>query len=244
MVLKPEERWLKKPPQRGYRLAAPEPRTGAGINFCVYELDILCVFCITLTLFIRQVQSLCWILSKSKLLTNSADSTEEPPEYVPPVFLSVLNWWRVFCMLSNQILALAAWVLAFLLGFVYCWQFTVRRAGCFTSQGSHAASDRAGEFAGSETMEMPLALGLGLKSVYGVRFLRFFLDLQITSPPDTVWLLWSHRSVPPRIPHVIPRRVQPPSVPCIFLVPPACFGCSCWHFQLFLGLFFNYVTFK
>lgn len=62
------------------------------MNFCVYELDILLCVSVTFSLFIRQVQSLCWIPSKSKLLTNSADSTEEPPEYVPPIFLLVLNW--------------------------------------------------------------------------------------------------------------------------------------------------------
>lgn len=106
--------------------------------------------------------------------------------------------------------------------------------GCGTLQGSHA-----GEFTGREAMGMPLALGLGLTSVHGVILCGFVTKLPSRhcsshSPLEHHLLLCPCR----------PKESAAPSVPGIFLVPPACFGCGWWHFQFFLGLFFNYVTLK
>lgn len=81
------------------------------------------------------------------------------------------------------------------MGFGFWVSFSAGNLLCVELAVSHHSA--AEELGGSETMEMSLVLRLVLKSAHGVRFLRFFLDLQITSPPETRWLLRLHRGPTP-----------------------------------------------
>lgn len=79
----------------------------------------------------------------------------------------------------------------------------------------------------------------GLTSVHGVILCGFVTKLPSRHCSSHSCLEHSFLLCP-----CCPTESAAPSVPDIFFVPSACFGCGCWHFQFFLGLFFNYVTSK
>lgn len=184
-------------------------------------------FCNLLVPFIRQGQSLHWILSKSRPLTNSADSTVGPPGYVPPVTLSASNWGRVLCKLPGKMLELAAWALASLCNFIQCWHCSMHRAGCFPSQHICTAATAGG---------LPPVLRLGLKSVYGVQHFSapFRFANSLPSRHSMAGILAER-------PLCSPLWACPKTATLRSLLSPSASarsGCT-WHFQLSLGLFFN-----
>lgn len=226
---------MRKVPRAGCGAAAPGPGTGAGSDFCVYECDILvCVVSVTGS------------LSLSDKLGVSAGSSANPSfrPTLPAQPRNLQGTYHVFPF-RFQIGE----------GYFACCQATYSHWQCglqlFSWASFSAGNSRCVELAVSLHKAAPVPrteLGNSLALKPWKCLWRFALwceasqvrfNLQITSPPDTVWLPESHRRLPP------PRCPKEGAALCLSSFPCA----SCLFGPQLLALsalfeIFNYVTLK